>query len=638
VAGRGGAGGTAGTGGTGGAAGRGGAGGAAGTGGAGGAAGRGGAGGTAGTGGTGGAAGRGGMGGTGGMAGTGGGAGTGGAGGTAPNAVTALTATVTSRRFVQMHLSWTVPTAGTPVAGYEVRYAKVPITATNFDDTTVTTTVPFTNPPAGAGLTDGIDVARLYIETDYYFAVVTKNASGNRGTVVATQAATRAKFLLTTLAGATTNDHIGHDVDGSGDFGRPAGTSFTGDGISDLLVGANGGGHAYMFMGGLGTGYALTPTVTFTGTATGFGDAIANAGDIDGDGLNDIAITATNDGTGKVYIYSRKNPPASWGSTTSWPAALTDAQANYVISTDPGLMGMSFRNLARLGNFDGLGADDLLVAFRLRTSTTGGNGAVFIVKGSASFASLTLPNPASGLEIDGALMGISFGVAQVGLGPFLNQGFVSTSSTASTVYAFAGQTTAGPITAAMNADSVVTTAADRYGASLGFLGALGSSPGAVSIGATTGQYVDVHLGTAATGPFTGTAGGAPAAAVRFTDTGAGNSFGVLNVGGGVKGTASIVSIIGDGASDLILAGQSGAGLPVYIVDGSGIPTFSGSLNLAQPTGGLPAKLVTMLNIVPSNWAGYTTGTVIPDCDGDGFGDFAFGEFTTTSVGRVLVFH
>ncbi len=104
--------------------------------------------------------------------------------------------------------------------------------------------------------------------------------------------------------------------------------------------------------------HATAPTVTFVGTATGFGSAVADAGNLDGDGLDDIAITSTNDGNGKVFIFSRKSPPASWGSTTSWPATLMDTQANYVISTDPGLTGISFRNLARLGNFDGVGADD----------------------------------------------------------------------------------------------------------------------------------------------------------------------------------------------------------------------------------------------------------------------------------------
>jgi hypothetical protein len=298
---------------------------------------------------------------------------------------------------------------------------------------------------------------------------------------------------------------------------------------------------------------------------------------------------------------------------------------------------MSFRNLARLGNFDGQGADDLLIAFRLRTATAG-NGAVFIVKGSSSFGSVSIPNAAAALEVDGALSGISFGVVNVGLGSFLNHGFVSSASTAGTIYAFAGQATAGPITAATNDDSVVGTAADRYGITMGLLGPLGSSLGALSIGATQAQYVDVHLGTAATGPFTGTNGGAPAAAVRFTDSFSGNSFGVVNVGGGVKGTSVAVSVIGDGSSDLILAGQSGVNLPIRVIDGAVISTLSGSDNLAAPTANLNRGLVTILGRMPPAWNGYTTGTIIPDSDGDGYGDFAVGEFTTSAAGRVVVFH
>ena len=64
---------------------------------------------------------------------------------------------------------------------------------------------------------------------------------------------------------------------------------------------------------GAAAGYPATPTVTFTGAASGFGSAIANAGDIDGDGLADIAITSPNDGTGRVYIFSRKSRPGIVG-------------------------------------------------------------------------------------------------------------------------------------------------------------------------------------------------------------------------------------------------------------------------------------------------------------------------------------
>jgi len=298
---------------------------------------------------------------------------------------------------------------------------------------------------------------------------------------------------------------------------------------------------------------------------------------------------------------------------------------------------MSFRNLARLGNFDGSGADDLLIAFRLRTAAPG-NGAVFVVKGGSSFGSVTIPNPAVALEVDGALPGISFGVASIGLGSFLNHGFVSSSSTAGTVFAFAGQATTGPITAAMSDDSTVGTAADRYGVTLGLLGALGASPGAVSIGATVGQYVDVHMGTVASGPFTGTSGGAPTPTVRFGTSALGNSFGVVNIGGGVKGTSLPVSVVGDASPDLILAGQAAVGLPIYVVDGSVIPSLSGSVDLAAPGATVGGKMVSIVGRMPSAWVGYTTGTIIPDSDGDGYGDFAVGEAVTSTAGRVVVFH
>ena len=94
-------------------------------------------------------AGNGGAAGSGAVAGHGGaaGAGTGGAvdagldlGGIAPPV--SMTATVKNRRETLFELVWTAPSInGLPVTGYQVRYAKVPITATNFDDPTVTTDI-----------------------------------------------------------------------------------------------------------------------------------------------------------------------------------------------------------------------------------------------------------------------------------------------------------------------------------------------------------------------------------------------------------------------------------------------------------------------------------------------------------------
>src|SRR5262245_8574226 len=104
---------------------------------------------------------------------------------------TTLTATVLDRRQTSFQLRWPAPaaTGGGPVAGYDIRVAKVPITATNFDDTTVTRTVTFTGTPAAPGAADAVVVSGLNIEQDYYFAVVGKDTGGTRGTIMATTTA-----------------------------------------------------------------------------------------------------------------------------------------------------------------------------------------------------------------------------------------------------------------------------------------------------------------------------------------------------------------------------------------------------------------------------------------------------------------
>jgi hypothetical protein len=606
-----------------------------------GSAGKGGSGGSAtGTGASGGAKGGAGGAAAGTSGGTGGaGGGTAGTGGAPP---TMLTATVLDRRATTFQLSWTAPSLnGAAVTGYQVRYATVPITATNFDDTTVTTAITYTGTPKAPGVADGITTPKLYIEIGYYFAVEGADPAGDRSPLNATSTAVAAHFLTTVLSGMS-GDRMGTDLDGSGDFGQPAALSFTKDGISDLLVGGQGSNNrAFLFLGSA-SGYSAAPSVTFTGSVAQFGSAIADAGDVDGDGLDDIAIASRIDGTGKIYIYSRKNPPASWGTTISWPTTLTDAQANYVISSAAPLTAgsMDVRNLARLGNFDGVGADDLAIGFDGANATA---GAVFVVKGSSSFTSLTIPGTGA-IEIDGAA-GSAFGASNIGIGPFFasasgGPGLLSAAILNSTVYAFEGQSPAGVLAvAAANDSAVVAKSTDRYGSSLGLLGPIGGSPAAIAVGAPGGGYVDVYLGTAATGPIVGPAGMAPAPTVHFIDSAAGNSFGVITVGGGIKGTSQVLSLIGpDAIPDLVLAGQGeSAGQPLYIVDGASLASMSGSVDVSKPA--TASSVVKISNQVPSDWAGYAAGTIIGDSNDDGHPDFAVGESVTAAgSGRVVVLY
>jgi hypothetical protein len=557
-----------------------------------------------------------------------------------------LTATVLDRRQTSFQLRWPAPaaTGGGAVAGYDVRVARVPITGTNFDDTTMTKAVTYTGTPAAPGTADGMVVSSLNIEQDYYFAVVGKDSGGTRGTIMATTTPAAAAFMTTVLAGAGT-DGIGIDVDGSGDFGGGANRSFTGDGYSDLIVGGTGGVHVYVFFGSA-TGYSATPSITFTGTATNFGQAVLNAGDLDGDGLDDIAISSPSDGNGRIFVFSRKNPPASWGTTNTWPAALMDTQATYTLTADTTFAGgansIFRRSVARLGNFDGTGASDIAIGFRLHSSSL---GAVVIVKGSSSFASGTIPDStgANTIEIDGMATSGQLGIALVGIGQFFasaGPALLVSAPQASAVYAFRGQAPTGPLSTANADDSAVQTpTSDQYGINLGYLGPLGGSPGALTVASTMGKYVDVHLGTASSGPLLGPAGGAPSPSVRFGDGQSGNSFGIINLGGGIRGTSTSVSFIGgDNVPDLVLAGQGETANPLYIVNGASLSTMSGSVDVSlAPTAVVPA-ILKVANKLPSPWGGHGASSLIVDSNKDGYADFAIGESAFGAAGRVVVFY
>jgi Fibronectin type III domain/FG-GAP-like repeat/FG-GAP repeat len=555
-----------------------------------------------------------------------------------PGAPTGLGAAVSNRRETSFQLSWTAPAAssGGPVSTYQIRYARLPITPGNFDDANVASPAPYTANPAAVGQPDVVLVRGLNIETDYYFAVAAVDASGKRSAIAALATPTRANFLTTILSGTGT-DNSGFDLNGSGDFGTTGTRLFTSDGFSDLIVGATAATHVYVYFGGA-SGYSTTPSITFTGSVAGFGRSVANVGDIDGDGRDDIAIASPNDTGGKVFIFSRKTPPASWGSTTTWPSALSDTQANYVISTPGSVTGaITGRGVQRLGDFDGDGYDDLAIGY---SEANANLGAVIVVKGGTTFASRT-PDTTNAIQFNGTVAGGAFGAAVMGMGKIYRAApgttMVVTASVAGASYAFAGA--AGSVVAATSAnDSTVGSGADRYGTPIGYLGPLGTSPAAFTLGANTGKYVELHIGTDAAGPFLGTPGGAPAPSIRFVDQASGNSFGVISIGSGILGMPLAVSFIGDALPDLVLAGQGETGNRIYLVSGAVLTTLSGTVDVTTPIAKNVPGIVSMANKLPADWGnGYTTGCVIVDANGDMHGDFAIGEFVSSGPGRVAVF-
>lgn len=110
-----------------------------------------------------------------------------------------------------------------------------------------------------------------------------------------------------TLTGASTGDRFGFSVSCAGDV--------NGDGFDDVIVGASGynsgtfQGRAYIYFGG--SSMNSTADVTMTGGAAlnYFGESVSGAGDFNNDGYDDVIVGANgyNTNQGRVYLYLGSN-------------------------------------------------------------------------------------------------------------------------------------------------------------------------------------------------------------------------------------------------------------------------------------------------------------------------------------------
>ncbi len=126
--------------------------------------------------------------------------------------------------------------------------------------------------------------------------------AGGSATGMARVVSGRTNAILHEFFGVADGDQFGQRVANAGDV--------DGDGLDDLIVGAadraafpRGKGYARVFSGATG---ALLHH--FVGPNTGsFGGAVAGNGDVDGDGYADLIVGGTHEGDGSVRVYSGRS-------------------------------------------------------------------------------------------------------------------------------------------------------------------------------------------------------------------------------------------------------------------------------------------------------------------------------------------
>jgi hypothetical protein len=325
----------------------------------------------------------------------------------------------------------------------------------------------------------------------------------------------------------------------------PAG-DVNGDGFDDVLIGApkydNGQvneGRAYLFLGG-SSGVAATPQWTAEGDqdSCSFAAAVATAGDVNGDGFDDIVVGAplydngqTNEG--RAYVYQG----SSSGLATSPARILESNQAGAQFGA----------SVSTAGDVNGDGYADLIVGAPFYDNGQIDEGGAFLYLGSSSGTALSASwtaesNQASaqfGASVSTAGDVNGDGYADVIVGaPFFDNGQTDEGR----AFTFFGSSASLATTAAWTAESDQANA--RFGASVACAGDVnGDGYADVIVGAPLldGTAVDggkafVYVGSAS-GPAT-----VPAWSVSSFSTSTQFGFSVSSAG----------DVNGDGYGDIIV--------------------------------------------------------------------------------------
>jgi MYXO-CTERM domain-containing protein len=362
-----------------------------------------------------------------------------------------------------------------------------------------------------------------------------------------------------TLEGEAAGDEFGYAVAGAGDV--------DGDGYADVVVGAQmhgGVGRAYVFRGGA-TGLSTTAATTLDGTGAdgGFGYAVAGAGDVDGDGYDDVLVADKRHGV--VYLHA--GSASGVATTASATLAAPDVDSEFG------------QDVAGAGDVDGDGHDDVIVGAPYYSSYT---GRAYVYAGGAGGLATT---PAATLT--GSSSGGYFGFAVDGAGDVDADGFADVivgsfmaSSRRGRAFLYAGS--ASGVATVATATLAGSASYDELGADVAGLGDVdGDGYDDVGVTRSNDSEMSVYRGTAA-------------------------------------GLDSVASATLSGGWDVAAAGDvDGDGYPDVLVGGA----VDAAYVYAGGSAGVPATAASTLDS-PVPYVDHPVVASVGDLDGDGYGDFA----------------
>ena len=211
-----------------------------------------------------------------------------------------------------------------------------------------------------------------------------------------------------TIVGEASYDYVGYGVSAAGDV--------NGDGVADILIGAHGqdtggsgAGAAYVVYGRT-SGFVRTFDLSDLNGTNGFvldgdgsdyaGRSVAAAGDVNGDGVDDVLVGANGAGVGGTayVVYGT----ASGTDARRDLSALTATEGFAITGASSG--DRAGWSVAGLGDVNGDGADDVLVGADSADDGGSNSGAAYVVFGGAGAADVDVAdlNGSNGFTLVGS--------------------------------------------------------------------------------------------------------------------------------------------------------------------------------------------------------------------------------------------